>query len=926
MSDRPRRPAPVAPHPPKSPEFPTFKDFYSDVHGRPPLPWQDRLAAAAADGSWPAEIGVPTGLGKTACLDISVWALGCQAGRRPPERTAPTRLWYVVDRRLLVDNAYDHGIYLRDRLAHAKQGPLAAVADGLRHIAGGAVGTPPLHVTRLRGSAALGERPPHPAQPSVCFATVAMYGSRLLFRGYGSSTSMRPVDAALAGIDSLVLLDEAHLAPALIRLSDAIVQCDLGDPAKVLDSRRARPRIVALTATGRAKGSARFDLDEVDHAHALVRRRVNATKPVGLVETSRRALATDLAKQVMAGVGDAERPPACLVFVNTTGLATAVADKLRRDLDEVLVLTGRLRSREAAKVRRQLLADDGMRAGRPSDTRTVPLVVVATQTLEVGADLDADLLVTQSAGVRALVQRFGRLNRLGDRPEARGVIVHASDDKQPVIYGQESVDLWDRLCEAAGPDRVVDLGPARVNQVLGSPADKVRRAGELLPIHLWEWSKTTLPPHGEAPPELFYSGIEEEPPRVSVLWRAWVPDPGERCLPPVKQDEAVEVSITATRQLLEQRDSHAAVRRLAADRSTVEVVDARTVKPGDTIVVKASAGGYDPIAGFDPDADADVLDISPLTGTMLPLRPEVIRHLLPNAPAGDLASCFASVADLEDPDRRPDLSDWREIQQAIAQLMAAHEPHPAIDQDEWRTLCGHVADGQVLLPQPGSTPVVSWSVRRVDTPTASDVFDDLSFDATSIRLAEHLESVGEIAGRLGGTLGLDEPLIEALRTAGQLHDIGKADIRFQRWLSPEGTDQPLAKSSGTGRESRRQAAGWPRGGRHEILSDRLLNAAVEAGRRLSTHIDSNLVRHLILSHHGHGRPSLPAVADPMPTRVRHTVLGYDVTADADLAISDTDQPRRFRMLNAVYGYWGLALLEAILRQADHIASSTTEVA
>ena len=51
------------------------------------------------------------------------------------------------------------------------------------------------------------------------------------------------------------------------------------------------------------------------------------------------------------------------------------------------------------------------------------LIVVATQTLEVGADVDAEYLVTEACGVRALTQRLGRLNRLGryERARVRGL-------------------------------------------------------------------------------------------------------------------------------------------------------------------------------------------------------------------------------------------------------------------------------------------------------------------------------------------------------------------------------------------------------------------------------------------------------------------------------------------------------------------------
>src|SRR2546423_10238373 len=75
-------------------DFPTFADFYSAVNGgQEPFPWQGRLAAAVAAGSWPDTIGVPTGMGKTACLDIAVWALAHDASLHGSGRFAATRTY-----------------------------------------------------------------------------------------------------------------------------------------------------------------------------------------------------------------------------------------------------------------------------------------------------------------------------------------------------------------------------------------------------------------------------------------------------------------------------------------------------------------------------------------------------------------------------------------------------------------------------------------------------------------------------------------------------------------------------------------------------------------------------------------------------------------------------------------------------------------
>ena len=55
--------------------------------------------------------------------------------------------------------------------------------------------------------------------------------------------------------------------------------------------------------------------------------------------------------------------------------------------------------------------------------------------------------------------------------------------------------------------------------------------------------------------------------------------------------------------------------------------------------------------------------------------------------------------------------------------------------------------------------------------------------------------------------------------------------------------------------------------------------------------------------------------------VATSIEGIPVEATADLSTVDWEQPARFRRLNDRFGPWGLALLEAIVRQADHAVSS-----
>ena len=126
-----------------------------------------------------------------------------------------------------------------------------------------------------------------------------------------------------------------------------------------------------------------------------------------------------------------------MVFANTPKSAREAFGRLRMlatdGSAEVLLLTGRSREREAERTRARILDPvHGMASTREAATsRQRHLIVVATQTLEVGADIDAEYLVTEACGVRALTQRLGRLNRLGRHAHARAVYVHLPPPAPP---------------------------------------------------------------------------------------------------------------------------------------------------------------------------------------------------------------------------------------------------------------------------------------------------------------------------------------------------------------------------------------------------------------------------------------------------------------------------------------------------------------
>jgi len=107
-----------------------FRSFFMAVNGHEPFPWQERLARQVEDTGWPALLDLPTGAGKTAALDVAVFALALDAGR--PQRRAPLRIVYVVDRRTIVDQAHARAEgALRHALRRASSPVVASVRDRL---------------------------------------------------------------------------------------------------------------------------------------------------------------------------------------------------------------------------------------------------------------------------------------------------------------------------------------------------------------------------------------------------------------------------------------------------------------------------------------------------------------------------------------------------------------------------------------------------------------------------------------------------------------------------------------------------------------------------------------------------------------------------------------------------------------------------
>ena len=519
-----------------------FAEFYQKVHGYPPFPWQSAVVAQVlVEGRWPDLVDVPTGLGKTSMLDVAVFVAAATVGTPAGQRLGRRRCFFVVDRRIVVDEAAVHAQLIQQRLNEAEQGRsggvLGAVAAGLRAYAPDAAG-PLLPVTTMRGGTAWADAwLDRPDRSGIVLGTVDQVGSRLLFRGYGVSDRRRPIDAALVGTDALLLVDEAHLSEALLTTVDAARERDrLGLPLPGLD-------VVQLSATGTA-ATHPFTLDIDTHlAEPVARQRLTAGKRLTLREASvkdcARVLADTVAEKLAILAGGASAggyAPVAAVVCNTVDRARAVHGLLAEHLTvrgvrvelQRELLIGRSRPIDRDGLQEHVLATFG--TDRLPSAR--PAVLVATQTVEVGVNLDVDVLVTESASWDALVQRLGRLNRLGEhgtryqgRAAAVAVAVHDGQEDGPV-YGAARDTTWQALTElVAAEGGALDVDPLSCRRLSTTvlAGEQFRRRPQGVPVLLRPtldaWVQTGPVPLADPPVDPFLHGFGGGVAAVQVIWR-----------------------------------------------------------------------------------------------------------------------------------------------------------------------------------------------------------------------------------------------------------------------------------------------------------------------------------------------------------------------------------------------------------------------
>lgn len=854
-----------------------FDDFFAAVNdGHRPFAWQKRLVRhILSNHTWPAQICAPTGTGKSNVVDVHVFvnALASQRGIR-----VPRRLSLVVNRRAIVDNHEQRANRIAEALSDRDACPVISnVAQALNRLKGAS--NAPLSVVSLRGGL-----PPERSwvdDPEGCLvicATPDMWGSRLLFRGYGTSRRARPRESGLLAFDSVMVLDEAHLNRQLLhtaRTVAALVRRDSGDFGV------PTLQVVETTATPSSSGgdnpSIGVELPDLDDDRVLSDR-VRTAKPVELIPTKnwpKKSVSPGLAQDIATATFDlyerygrnvGGRTIGC--FVNRVETAVRVSELLRKAGLTTELRVGPMRPWDLAELNRKKPGLFTV-AGDPETD-----VLIATQTIEVGVDIDLAAAVSELADGSALAQRAGRVNRLGS---SSTTVFRVMVPEDLVVTGDylpyRHIDLQDSLDwivrrsnepEGVAPVEIL-LDPPPI-PTLARPALQTLTSANSLVL-----AQTSTAQLIEQNLDLFLrDSLESEPPSVGIVVRS-LPRGDDDALSLLKRipPQNIEVfpsSIAVVRDILGRvlaPESDGARAFLFRDQECTQLSEEISLQPGDVVIVdsyqKLFAAGVVMRNGQEPAQPVPWSDLAGIHEVLIDPEPEEI--------------VLRSEEGL------------RFLQRSQA-LMTAGEGHSTNSSLEFE-------EGAYGRP--------TWLVvMEEDAGSGKDMRQQIMGGGRAVALDAHQLAVAQRTQKIGSGITLNPAFCVSLQEAGLHHDDGKTDVRFQSMLGAR--DEVLAKS---GRRTRKQnnrayqESGLLPGWRHEQLSILL---AAAAG------VDSPLSLRLIGTSHGVGRPWFPyadnVTADPMLKELRDALF---VVGKWNELIEHTDRS---------FGAWGCAFLESLLRAAD----------
>ena len=893
-----------------------FATHFEGLTGNQPYPWQQKLFDFFSTGQIPPDVNLPTGSGKTSIMVIWLLALARQGVEQSQAMTIPRRLVWVVNRRVVVDQATEEAEQIRRHLApDAGIAQLEPVRHALRSLSLGYDNQEFIAISTLRGEREDNrEWSEDPSRPAIIVGTVDMIGSRLLFSGYGDGRYWRAQHAGLIGHDTLIVNDEAHLTQAFAALLSKVQQKQRGT---------LKPfRTLRLSATHSSSECWPNSLED-DRKDGRFQRVFEAKKKVQIRDAGKQ-FSTLLELAMEPG------PARTLIFVQQPDKVTEIADKLKTKAGDqaaarILTLTGTMRGIE----RDRIVESPVFKAFASHERPTESFWLIATSAGEVGINISADRLITELDTLDHLLQRFGRLNRFGETTGTAYVLVNDADMKEE--RKAAAVDFLRNLIpsdkDPSGGESY-NISPAALfGREL--PADACSEVPLQAELHDWlidVWSQTSLGRHPARPEvEPWLHGKQDDVAETYVAWREDVRNLVRDGIGDEEREEALQkYRLMAHEQLREPTT------KLLAKLEKL----ART-QGGDTAFLRRKRDGsvdVRPLSRFaeiknDSERKRAIAEIAfcqlilpPGCGSISDamFAPLWSANEEINSDTGDKKpdDCDVSGCTWERGAGKvianPDRASYRATKNedgrwTIRRLGVLEEEMELRDDLELETLHSFAATHgwRFLLkiaPENDAgeteTALLYFGKARRKTASVPVVFID-----------KHCADVADLVKKLARYAGLPEELALALQLAGQLHDLGKQEDIWQRAAgNPRKKDGTLEKGAPVAKPVKIMQGRALGGFRHELAS---LRYAEEALREQTFSLElRDLVLHVLAAHHGYARPCFEKRA-------------YDRNHLTNSARITLESAQRFARLHERYGPWGLAYLESILRAADGMVSAAS---
>lgn len=542
----------------------TFEEFFEKATGYPPYPYQKALA----EGKIPDMLSAPTGAGKTEAAVLCMWLWRrMNAHMGGSEQNTPRRLIYCLPMRTLVEQTIrriDKWISSLD-LNH-----------DLRP-----------RVVTLMGGSVNRDYVLHPEDDAIIVGTQDMLLSRALNRGYAASPFRWPVEYGLLNNDCMWIMDEVQLMhnglATSVQLDAFRRSMETYGPHKTVWMSATIDRSWLDTVDSDVDRMSLADMGKEDRKNPALKKRNTAKKFLKIMDFEKdgEEYKEFEAKKIMDVHADRSLT---LVIVNTVKRAQSLYREIKAmsDKPELLLVHSRFRVQDRKDIADRL---------REIYDKKKNAIVISTQVLEAGVDISAKTLVTENAPWPSLVQRFGRCNRNGEYDDSKIYVILLKPKGYPPYDEEDIVEAAKIVREKEGSSMApwnIEFNGKKINH------ESVIRKPDI--INLFDTSPDISGGYTDISR---YVRSKEKSRDVHVFWKAW-----NGTIPNYKagRDELCSVPIG---------DIKRGGRMYIYDhmKERWERIKPPDLRPGQTILLHSSYGGYTSDDGWDPNSTTSVTNL-----------------------------------------------------------------------------------------------------------------------------------------------------------------------------------------------------------------------------------------------------------------------------------------------------------------------------